>query len=265
MIGTTKLEITVCTPLDRIDTIKQKGMPPNRVLYVPGITDSKGGIPDLNPWYCEATALYWMWKKSKAKIVGLEHYRRFFVDNQNKFLTETKIQDLLKVHDVIVAEHRYLGKPETWPIVAQSIVTGWEGRKFQAYKMIYGFILHLARNPKTYDFARFVLNDLYDEQTLYKCNMFIAKKKLLNEWCEFMFPALDEWFKTDGMVLDQTNMRLVGYVFEHIFGSWLKWKEYKIYVSPYLVFDKELKEVDPLQMGVDGLKYLQPTSKVRYL
>lgn len=260
-----EIEIAVCSPKERIKDILKKGVPPKRILYVPGETDKDDKISALNPWYCEATALHWIWKHSKADIVGLEHYRRFFVDTGNKFINEDQILQILDKVDVIVAEHKFIGKPDNYPIVAQSIVIGWEGRKFQAYKMIYGFIMYLASKPETYELAKFFLNDLYDEQTFFKCNMFVARKKILDEWCEFMFPELDAWFKKDKIKLDKTNERLIGYVFEHLFGSWLKWKKYKLCICPHIVFDKELKGIDPVQMGVDGLKYMKKPKTVRYI
>ena len=244
-----EIEIAICAPAEKVPTILKRGMPPNRVFYVPGETDKGDPVGDLNPWYCEATAMYWLWKTSKAKIVGLEHYRRYFVDAQNRFLNESQIKEILGKDDVIVAEHTFGPDGLEFPAVVYSIVVGWEKRKYQAYKFIYGFILWLAKNEKTYDMAKFFLNDLYDEQTFIKCNMFIARKKVLNEWCKFIFPAIDKWREDEGIILDKSNLRLIGYVFEHIFGSWLKWRKYKINVQRHIVLDKELYGIDVAQMG----------------
>ena len=57
-------------------------------------------IDFLNPWYCELTGLYYLWKHADDKIVGLEHYRTYFWKDGHP-INETQIKEELKKGDII--------------------------------------------------------------------------------------------------------------------------------------------------------------------
>lgn len=49
----------------------------DKELFIQG--DNEGdNISWKNPWYCELTVLYWLWKNTTADYKGLMHYRRTF-------------------------------------------------------------------------------------------------------------------------------------------------------------------------------------------
>lgn len=67
--------------------------------------DSGENISSKNPNYSELTGLYWMWKNdNQSDVMGLCHYRRYFLDSDGKVLGAEQINDILSSYDVIASE-----------------------------------------------------------------------------------------------------------------------------------------------------------------
>ena len=172
-------------------------------------------IDNLNPWYCELTGLYYLWKHVDDDIVGLEHYRRYFVNKHNQILSEQEINNLLSDNDILTIYARY---SKTNPCKNWLIRNGkWNDmRKFLVFIKCYvGEDYYNACN-----------NFLNGE---YHClgNMFIAKKEVINEYCEFIFDLLENYCLAEKENNRQLPHRICGYFTEFLFGAWINWHNKK--------------------------------------
>lgn len=172
-------------------------------------------IDFLNPWYCELTGLYYLWKHVNDDIVGLEHYRRYFWYN-NHLLDKNTIKNTLLEHDIICIRsgYSYQRPPRTW----------------------------LEKNRKWYDMQKFLIfiKKYVGEDYYNACiehlnsnwhalgNMFIAKKEVINEYCEFIFDLLFKYMEAEKYYGRCLPSRIMGYFTEFLFGAWLKFNNKKI-------------------------------------
>lgn len=143
---------------------------------IAAVQDNVGdNISHKNRNYCELTASYYAWKNSKADYKGLCHYRRIFD------ITEEQMQRLLGMEDKwdvilpypsihypdISTQHvRYIGK-EDWKAMMQALE-----EKAPEYYRAY---LEAVANG---------------EQQFLNYNMLIAKKKIFDDYCNFLFEVL---------------------------------------------------------------------------
>lgn len=96
----------------------KKFTPPSDSIYIPlhvgrdigndlgYIGDNTGeNISGLNPFFGELTGLYWVWKNdTDSDIIGVNHYRRFFINSSGHPMTGEEIISVLSDHDLITTD-----------------------------------------------------------------------------------------------------------------------------------------------------------------
>lgn len=201
-------------------------------------------IDRFNPWFCELTALYYLHKHSTAKYVGLEHYRRCFVMQDNgsydvnssyNILPKSDAIEILEKYDAIVAFHQHTKGRSAYSFLEVSHYT----KMFNAWLDIV--------EEGTPGFKQFCLDRLHHDM-LICCNMFIAKKELIDKYCEWLFPNTRKFMKK--YPVSEKKYRHIGYLGEFTFGSWLLFNKYKLKLQPHIRFNKDLSDLEETERTV---------------
>lgn len=177
------------------------------------LLDNTGeNISDRNFQFCELTGLYWIWKNAKEDIVGLVHYRRHFIMPEDWLV-------IMCAHniDVILPVPLY---------VSPSIAGNYKSRHSSED---WNFMLNYLKTnlPEDYKLASkfFEKTDVYSP-----CNMFIARKEILAELCEWLFPILFACANNGGIKADKYQNRYPGFISERLITYFFEKnsKKYKV-------------------------------------
>lgn len=220
---------------------KEYKMPLDKELYVPIFVgsdinknrpsgyqaDNTGkNISSKNPNYNELTAIYWAWKNLDADIIGLNHYRRYFVDGRwvrkdfKHILNESAIVDKLKNNDVIVSKKRkyFIETIESHYVHSHDL------QGITALKKVFK---ELDSNYKN------ALDSVLSSRSAHMFNMFIMKKSDFDNYCEWLFGILDEVEKNiDFSKLEGNEKRVMGFVSELLLDVWIKANNKRIIEQP---------------------------------
>ena len=192
----------------------------NNSIINEDLHDNTGdNISSKNKNYCELTALYWIWKNSNDDIVGLEHYRRMFLnDNIGEIglLNEDEILCILNNYDIIVPT-LFNNKTRT---VYQHYVEDHKKRDIELAQNIIN-----SKYPDYNSSFNQVMNSKYE----YGFNMMITIKDILDEYSQWLFDILfDLENKIDISKYDEYQKRIYGFLSERLFNVWLKYKKYNV-------------------------------------
>lgn len=175
--------------------------------------DCGENISGKNQEYCELTALYWIWKNDTSEYAGLCHYRRHFRMNREimeriprsgiDVILTIPVLNFPDVRTTYVHDHI----EEDWNIMMEAIAD-------------------LA--PDYYETAKAVQDGVF----YYAYNMFIARREILNDYCEWLFPILayceEKCSDRDGR--DNYQSRYIGFLAERLMSIYFLYhgKQYRI-------------------------------------
>ncbi len=170
-------------------------------------------ISSRNRQMCELTAMYWIWKNADQDVVGVEHYRRRFIfpSGWQQIFSQNKA-------DVILPVPLYVRPSLKENYVSRHIGEIWEVM-MQKLNDIQG--TECAHKAK----------DFFENTGCYSpCNMLIAKKKVYDEMCEWLFPILFAVMEEWGEVDDKYQNRYPGFLSERLisFFFFLNRDRYKV-------------------------------------
>lgn len=175
--------------------------------------DNEGkNISKKNPFFCELTGLYWAWKNLNSDYVGLVHYRRYLTIKKRVGKTsEEKFKNVLKLSEVNeLLNYTDIILPKKRKYYIENL--------YDHYKHTM-FIEPLDETRKILEkkYPKYLeeFDNLHKRTSAHMFNMFIMKKKVLNDYCNWLFDILFELEKRmKGKEYDSFHSRFYGRVSE---------------------------------------------------
>ena len=206
---------------------------------IPGVLydDEGDNISNLNPWYCELTAIYWAWKNTRTDYVGFFHYRRYLAmkdverdeDNWGNIvygcpdknalddlgLTDEMIRHTMGSCDLLTVAGRHFYVPENGRI-PKNVYDAYLLADFHHIEDLDTVVSVLFRKYPEYEDD--VKQYLYGPVS-YDCNMFIMKRELFEQYAAWLYDILFETEKLlDLSDYNRDESRVMGFLAERLFG-----------------------------------------------
>lgn len=166
-------------------------------------------ISDSNTQFCELTGLYWIWKHATEEIVGLVHYRRHFTIPDDW-------KERMEYHgiDVLLPLPLYVEPSIEGNFRSRHVSSNWD----------YMFEYLKENLPEDFEKA----SKFFKETALYSpCNMFIMRREILNDLCEWLFPILFAVAEHGGILEDNYQNRYPGFISERLITYFFDKNQYK--------------------------------------
>ena len=170
--------------------------------------DTGEHISIKNDTYCELTGMYWIWKNVSCDVVGLCHYRRYFLNNE-KILNKHDVCELMNQYDIVVGNssmstHKNMGEYYANKHYAKDLAICKDVIRQRYPEYIQAFELCMSSNFMNIG------------------NMMICRKNVFDVYCQWLFDILDEVEKRiDVSHYDTYQKRVYGFLGERLLRVWL--------------------------------------------
>lgn len=231
-----KIEIFICYHKQDV-YVPVEGYTPIHVgkavsdVNLPFIGDNTGdNISEKNPWYCELTAQYWIWKNVKdAEYVGLAHYRRNFAFKTPFFQSLRNIiyvneGDLFRFSEI---DEKYISRHDV--ILSKKMYKSIPIYDNLCYGLIKGDVDVLGKVVESlYPEFKADYDSVMQNNELFAFNMLIAKKSIFDAYSEWLFNILFEFEKRLTVPMNPYQPRLLGFYSERLMMVYFRHFNYKI-------------------------------------
>lgn len=213
--------------------------------------DDGESISEKNPYYCELTVLYWIWKnREDDDFVGLCHYRRFFdfaKINDNYVVKQVNsIHDILPLIDTGIVEkilnERSLILPEPYYLPGNNeMMYDVEHRKSDLDNTI-------KIVKKLYPEYLLSLDKVLSSNKLYPFNMFVMSRENFDVYMQWLFDILFELEKVVELPQSKYQQRLFGFIAERLFNVYIEKNKAKfnVYECPVLFLDNNTSKTSSI-------------------
>lgn len=172
-------------------------------------------ISHLNPYFCELTAQYWAWKNMHdVEYIGLCHYRRYF---KTEF-TKENVEQLMDGADIVLTKSVYFSE-NLYSYLSRDLVP----------EDIMAFFLYMKGRFRN---NQVVMDFLIKRNHFNPCNIFVCKKSLFNDFCQWQFSILFDLFEILPKSPYVREQRLMGYLAELLLPMYCIFKGLKIKEIP---------------------------------
>lgn len=206
--------------------------------------DTGENISNLNRYFAEITALYWIWKNTDSPFVGMFQYRRFLSLNSNTHYPYVEFPSIRFLHLGIKHLEKFslsflhdleLEKKYILPWFATHDILLSEPLKFNAYEhyktehiisdLDKALTILKKKHPEMYDFA---LENLNSEEGVYPSNLFITRREILNNYASWLFSILLPLYEEikDEISQRDTEQKLAfAYLSERLFTIYFRYQQ----------------------------------------
>lgn len=210
------------------------------------IGDNTGeNISIKNPNYCELTGLYWAWKNVNCEIIGLAHYRRYFLNNRSisRAIEELPIDEkfslILKEQTIsqLISNDNDIILPKKRNYYIETIWSHYKhAHNINDLQMTMDII-------KTYHPSYLEsFNTIMSQRKLHLFNMFVMKKSQFDKYCEWLFDILGKL--EENINIENYNpyqARVFGFISERLFNVWVLKHKFNVIELDVMNLEKEDK------------------------
>ncbi len=161
-------------------------------------------ISALNPFFCELTGMYWIWKNYRtAGNIGVCHYRRYLLNDSGALFTEPQLDALLLRYDMVTTKLLTLPCP---------YLQGFGEQHHTKDLLTAGDVLK-EKYPSYAD----TFDTLVHGTHTYFGNIFVTSKEWYDRYCTWLFDILFEvQRRTDFTGYNGYEKRLFGFLSEFL-------------------------------------------------